>query len=460
MEVAAEELENRQAALTVEVDDDWLHPFLKTASRRLAARVAIPGFRKGKAPYGVILRHMGREALIREVIDELGTAAYDEALERSGLEPIQLDDLEIADWEPLTLNMTVSLKPTVDLGDYQSRPVEMVEVKVEEDDVEGVLTDLQERYAEKVPVERPAELGDFAVIDIEGTLQGRVALQMDQQECELRSDGEFLAADFAENLIGMSVDEERSFSVTFSEDHEDEELAGQEVALRVRLHSLHEKRLPEIDDDLARMVGGLADLEELRRKIGHDLHSRREAEQKDELADELLDSMAAEVAVDYPPVFLDTELQARIRMLAIELQEQGFTLEGYLSATGKTIEDLLAEYRPAAEKRVKKSLILAELVEREGIEVQDEETEEELVRITEVYGQDTKALRDALLSNEQVREDIRNRLCGRKIVELLAELPREAEGEEARDDSFSAEGRETPVASDEESVSQEDSASG
>jgi len=432
LEVAAKELENRQAVLTVKVTEEWLDPFLRTASRRLAERAAIPGFRRGKAPHRVVLQHVGKEALIREIIDELGRAAYDEAVERSGLEPIELDDFEIAEWQPLTLSMTVSLDPTIELGDYRSTPVVIEEVKVEERDIEDVVRDLQEQYAERVSVERVAALGDYALVDVEGTLEGRVVLELDQQEYELQPDADFPVANFSERLIGMSVGEERSFSVAIPDDHEDEELAGHEAFFRVHLHNLQERHLPEMDDDLARMVG-FATLEELRRKITEDLYLQREAEQKDELAEKLLNTLVEQAQIDYPPFFVNRELEVMVRMLALDLQGQSFTLDGYLRTTGRTVEELLDEFRPAAEKRVKKGLILTKLVEEEGIEVEGGEIEEEIARITDVYGQDTNGVRDTLLSNEQVTEDIRNRFYGRKIVERLSELSARAEGEEIAD---------------------------
>ena len=449
MEIVTKELKNRQAVLTAKVEEEWLDPFLRTASRRLANRVAVPGFRRGKAPHRIVLQHMGKEALLREVIDELGKAAYDEAVEKSGVEPIQLDDFEITEMEPLTLNMTVSLKPTVELGDYRSVPVVMEAVKVEEDDAENILRDIQEQYAEKVTVERPAELGDFALVDVEGTLEGRVALKLDEQEYELRTDVEFPVADFSEKLIGMSVGDEKSFNLTFPDDYEDEELAGREVTFLVRVSNLQEKSLPDMDDDLARMVGGFATLEELRQKIREDLRLQREAEQKDELARKLLDSLVGEAKIDHPPFLVNRELEAMVRGLAVDLQKQGFTLEGYLGATDRTMEALLDEFRPTAEQRIEKSLVLMKLVEGEGIEVEDSEIKEELERITEVYGQDTEGVRETLFGSEQVKEDIRNRLYGRKIVEHLSEISGRAEREEI------AETKE-PYPAEEASVSSEE----
>jgi trigger factor len=442
LEVVTKELKNRQAVLTAKVEEEWLDPFLRTASRRLANRVVLPGFRKGKAPHRVVLQQLGREALIREAIDELGKAAYDKAVEESGLEPIQLDDFEVTELEPLALSMTVSLKPTIEVGDYRSTPVTIEEVKVEEDEVEDVLRGIQEQYAERVPVERPAARGDFALVDLEGAVEERVVLKLEQQEFELRTDAEFPVGDFSEKLIGMSVGEEGSFSVTFPDDYEDEDLAGHEVVFRVRVHNLQKKNLPEIDDDLARMVEGFAALGELRQKIREDLYLQREAAQKDELTETLLDSIVEEAEIDYPPLFLNGELEAMVRRLAFDLQKEGFTLEGYLAATGRTVEDLLNEFRPTAEKRVEKSLALAKLVEEEGIEVEDSEIEEELARITEVYGQDTEGVKETLLSNEQVKEDIRNTLCGRKIVERLSEISGRAEEEgiaEAKEPSLAEE---------------------
>ena len=440
MEVVTKELENRQAVLTTTLDEKWLDPYMKSASRRLASRASIPGFRKGKAPHGVVLRHVGREALVREAMDDLGQAAYEQAVEESGLEPIQLDDLEIADWEPLTLRLTVSLPPEVDLGDYRSIPLEVEEVEVGEEDIEDALKELQEQYAERVPVDRPAQLSDFAVLDVDGTIDDRVVLKVDQQEYELREDGESPIADFAERLVGMSTGEERSFDLTFPEDYDDEDLADQEVSFVVRLHELQEKHRPAVDDELAKMVGGIETVDDLRDDIRKTLQARREAKELDESAERLLDALLEQAEIDSPPVFVNRELEVMLRGLAYDLQEQGFTLDGYLRTTDKTAEDLIEEFRPTAERRVSKSLILAQIVEDEGVEVGESDIEEEVARMTRVYGEENQVLRDALLGNDQVREEIRNRLYGRKVVERLRELSGGAEGEEAEADSVQSEG--------------------
>lgn len=421
MEVATKELDNRQAILTAKVDDEWLDPYMRSASRRLAARISIPGFRKGKAPHRVVERQLGREALVREVIDEVGQAAYEEAVEESGLEPLHLDDLEIAEWEPLTLRLTVSLPPVVELGDYKSVPLEAEEISVTEEDVAEVLEALQEQYAERVPVDRPVEMSDFAVVDIKGTIGERTVLELEQQEYELEQGEDDLVIGFAEQLVGMTAGEERGFDIRFPDDYRDEELAGAEVSFVVHLHELQEKHLPGLDDELAKMAGGFENLEELRDEIRQDLHARQEAKQLDEIAEGLLDSLVEQSEVDAPPVFVNREVEALIRGLAYEIQEQGFTLEGYLKTTNRTAEDLVAEFQPTADTRVKKSLLLTKLVEEVGAEVEDSEIEEEVSRMTRVYGQDRQMVRDALLGNEQIREDIRNKLYGRKVVQRLLE---------------------------------------
>jgi trigger factor len=383
---------------------------------------------------------MGRETLVREAMDDLGQAAYEQAVEESGLEPIQLDDLEIAEWEPLTLHLTVSLPPEVDLGDYRGIPLEVGEVEVGEEDIEDSLKELQEEYAERVPVDRPAQLSDFAVLDVNGTVGDRVVLEIDQQEYELREDGESPIADFAEKLVGMSSGEERSFDLTFPEDYDDEDLAGQEVSFVVRLTELQEKRLPAVDDELAKMAGGIETLGDLRDAIRQTLHSRREAKQLDESAERLLDALLEQAEINSPPVFVNRELEVMVRGLALDLQERGFTLDGYLRTTDKSGEDLIEEFRPTAEKRVSKSLILSQIVEDEGVEVEDSDIEDEVARMTRVYGEENQVLRDALLGNDQVREEIRNRLYGRKVVQRLTELSDVAESEEAEADSVQSEG--------------------
>jgi trigger factor len=443
LEVATKELENRQAVLTATLDEEWLDPFMRKASRRLASRVEIPGFRKGKAPHGVVVRHMGREALVREVIDDLGQAAYEEALKESGLEPIQLDDLEVAEWEPLSLRMTVSLSPVVELGEYRSVPVTKEDVVVTEEDLDEVLKDLQEQYAERVPVDRPAQLSDFAVLDVEGTVDDRVVLKAEGQEYELREDGGTPVVGFAHELTGMSSGEERSFSLTYPETHDDEDLAGREVSFRVHLCDLQEKRRPAVDDELAKMAGGHQTLAELREDIRQDLQARREAKQQDDVAEGLLDTLLEKAEIDSPPTFVNRELESMLRSLAYDLQQQGFTLDGYLKTTDRTVENLIEEFRPTAEKRVSKSLILAQLVKEEGIEVEEADIEQEVTRMTRVYGQEREALREALLGNEQIKEEIRNRLYGRKVVQRLAVPAQVSEGQGEEAGSLVADGEES-----------------
>lgn len=458
MKVATKKLENRQAVLTATVEEEWLDPFLKRASRRLAARVEIPGFRRGKAPHRVVVQRLGREALVREIVDDLGEAAYEEAVQKSGLEPIRLEDFEIVDWEPLTLRMTVSLEPVVELGDHESKPLEIEEPSVEKEDVEAVLQGLQERFAERVPVDRPAEMGDVALVDVEGTLEDRVVVKL-EDEFELRSDADFPTAQFAQELAGVSPGEEKTFTLTFPADYDDEDLAGQEVTFRSAIHGLQEKVLPEVDDQLAKMVGGFGSLEELGEKIEADLCLQRDAEHKDELARQLLDSLMEEAQVDFPPLFVNAELEGMVGSLARDLEQQGFTLEGYLNSSGRTMEDVLDEFRPAAEKRVSKSLILSKLVEEEGIEVDDADIETDVARMTYAYGQDTQALREALLSNEHIREDVRNRLYGRKLVECLAEKAGSAEMRKVNEESAEAKEEEESQGVEEEPASMEETVS-
>jgi trigger factor len=184
-----------------------------------------------------------------------------------------------------------------------------------------------------------------------------------------------------------------------------------------------------LDDELAKMTGGFESLEELQDEIRQDLHARSEAKQLDELAEGLLDSLSEQSKVDAPPVFVNREVEALIRGLAYEIQEQGFTLDGYLKTTNRTAEDLVSEFQPTADTRVKKSLLLTKLVEELGAEVEDSEIEEEVSRMTRVYGQDRQMLRDALLGNAQIREDIRNKLYGRKVVQRLLEKPGEVDSD-------------------------------
>lgn len=421
MKVNAERMENCQAVLTIEVEEERVERSLKEAARRISKRTRIPGFRAGRAPYHIVERMVGREAVFDEALEELGSQVYREALEESELEPIDRAEMEVVEREPLTLKMTVPLKPEVELGDYESIQVEPQEVEVEEEEIEEVLTALREERGEWVPVEREAQKGDLLTLDVEGRGDGERVIAAEEQEYVLRLGAEVPAKGFPEMIEGMKAGEEREFTITYPSIHPNADLAGRKVEFRVRLLGLKGKHLPPLDDEFAKTVGDFESLKELRERVESVLRARAETRERERVAEEVLTAMTDRAKIEYPPALLERQLDSMVEDYARAVARQGFTLPRYLEVVGKSEEELRGELRPQAKERLKKALVFSEFTEVEGVAVEDEEVGREVDEIADSYGDQAEGVKNALLSPEPQRS-IRSRLFSQKALERLVEI--------------------------------------
>ncbi len=421
MKVDAERIENCQAVLTIEVEQERVGEALRQASRRISKRTTIPGFRAGKAPYHLVERTVGKERLFDEALEELGPQVYQEALAQSDLQPIGQAQLEVVEREPLVLKMTVPLEPEVDLRDYRLLRVEGKEVKVEEEEVEKVLTALREDHGEWTPVERPVKDGDLLTLDIEGTSGGQRLIEVKEGEYVEKVGSGLPIPGFPEMIEGMKSGEEKDLSLVCPADHPNEELAGKKIDFLVRLHGVKEKILPPLDDEFAKMVGDFESLEKLREQIKSLLQTQGETKERERVANEMLAQMTEKAKIEYPPFLLQRELDSLREDYSQALAQQGFTLDRYLQITKQSEEEFTKELRPRAEERLKRSLILRRFMEEEGVSVQEEEVEEEMEEIAGSYGDQAQAVKQALLSPEPQRA-LRSRLFTRKALERLVEI--------------------------------------
>lgn len=434
MKVTTEKVGNCQAILTIEVEEERVKKSLKEGARRISKRTRIPGFRAGRAPYHIVERMVGKEAIFDEALEELSSQVYREALEESKLEPIDRAEMEVVSREPLTLKMTVPLKPEVELGDYQSILVEPQEAKVEDKEVEEVLTALREERGEWVPMEREAQKGDLLTLDVEGRADGERVVGAEEGEYILRLGAEVPVKGFPEMIEGMKPGEEREFTLPYPVIHPNADLAGRKVEFRVRLLGLKGKHLPPLDDEFAKTVGDFETLEQLQERVKSVLQARAETRERERVAEGVLTAMTEQAKIAYPPAILERELDSMLKDYAQAVARRGFTLPRYLEVVGKSEEELGRELRPQAEERLKKALVFSKFTEKEGIAIKDEEVDREVDEIADSYGDQAEEMKKALLSPEPQRS-IRSRLFSQKALERLVEIgtaTHEKEGEEEK----------------------------
>jgi trigger factor len=417
LKVTTERLENCQVALTIEIEEERVEKALREAARRISQKAKIPGFRRGKAPYGVILQRFGKEAIYKEAINEIGNAVYKEALEETGIEPFAPAEIEEIKFEPMVLRVIVPLPPIVELGDYHEIRLTKEKAEVTDEEIASALSLIQEENATWEPVERPARLGDLVIMDIRGKVAKRTLVEEKEREFILNPDFPYPLPGFDEKIIGMKAEERREFTLPYY----DATSPAREAHFEVYLHLVKEKVLPPIDDDLAKTVGDYETLEELKEDLRRKLEARADAEAEARFVDRVMDAVMECSRVEFPPVLMEREIDSIVREQERRLKERGVSLDNYLKSMKKDKEDYRAELRPIAEKRLKRSLVLREVAKLEGIEVTSEEVEREIERLSRPFGEKAEAMRKTLSSPEGVRS-IKFDLLTNKALQLLVTI--------------------------------------
>jgi trigger factor len=373
LKIETERLENCQMALTIEVDEERTQRALRNAARRISRQAKIPGFRPGKAPYNVIAGMFGKDVLYQEVLDELGNTVYKEALEETGLDPFGQAQLTDYETDPLVLKMVVPLAPVVELGDYRQMRLDADEETIRDEAVNEALIKIQEQNAFWEPVKRPAQWGDMAIVDIEGTVKGETVIGNKERELILEPDSPYPLPGFGDQLLGMTINEQKEFALTYPEEFDNEKLAGQQAHFKVHLQDLKEKVVPGIDDDLARTVGSYETLEDLKAELRRGLQAKAD----EEFADRALTALVERSEIEFPPMMLEREIDNWLEEFGRTLRRQGLNLENYLAMRKLTEEELRKEVSPQVGERLKRSLTLGKLAELEGLDVESGEIVDE-----------------------------------------------------------------------------------
>jgi trigger factor len=401
--VTTEPRDNRQLLLTIEVEPERVDAALAQAARRLAQKYKIPGFRPGKAPREVVERMVGKQALLEEVVDDLGPKVYKEALDAHNIEPYGMGEMEDFTLEPMVFKMIVPLAPTIELGDYKSLRVPYIEPAADEHDIEHQLEHIRDNNAiiEPAAEDAVAEANMIATVDIEGTVDGEpfITKQSSVQinlYTPLDRDEEML--DFSEPLIGLKAGEDKTFMLPVPNTERYGEFAGKPAEFQVHLISLQKRELPALDDSLAQTVGDYETLDALKNEIRGELLTAAKRETENRYSDECVDALVKQATVEFPPQMVKAEVDELVARTERRMKEQKMTMAQYYEALGKDEEQYREELKPTAEVRLRRGLALAEFTKLESITVDDEAVEQQIDRLAASYGPQSNEARKALSS--------------------------------------------------------------
>jgi trigger factor len=411
--------------LEIEVPPAEVDRHFATAYQHVAERTRVPGFRPGKAPRQVIDRFVGRASVIAEAIDHLVSSSYDAALDQTDIAPIDqpsvdLDPGSVAEGQPVRFTATVAVRPEVQLGSYFDYPFRLEPHKTTDEHVGAVIEDLREQQATLRPIDdRGAQNGDVLAIKFVGSIDGEPFDGGSADRLPLVLGEGRMVAGFEEQIVGMRIGETKGFEVIFPDDYRSEQLRGKQAHFEATVLDMREKLLPEVDDEFAKSAGDVDSLEALREEIRDALTKRGEDEARHQFADRIIDFASSNATVDLPEVMVANEIEIMRDELGTRLAQQQIGMEQYLELSKQSPEELSAELREPAARRVKTLLVLSAIAEKEGIDASAEEIDAEIGEQLARYGEDAR-LRE-YLTGRRGRSYLRMTLRNRKLVDALIE---------------------------------------
>ena len=409
MKVTVENGENQQVTLTIEVEAAEVNKAVDQACKRLANRVSIPGFRKGKAPRMIVERHVGKDAVLQEAFDIVAPKALSKAFDEQKIDPVTRPSVDIETLEEgkdLVFKATVTPRPEVKLGDYKGLNVPKNEVNITDEDVEKQLKTFQDRQGKLVDAPEGAEVkdGDFTTLDFKGFVDGEAFDGGEGKDYPLQIGSNSFIPGFEDQLVGAKIGEERDVNVKFPEEYHAKELAGKDATFKCTIRSIKTKELPAIDDELAKKVSKFETLDELKADIRKNLTENAERKAENDRKAEALETASKNITVDIPPVMVDNEVTRMLREMEMRLAQQGMQLEQYLQFAGTDIAKLREQYRETAEKNVRTGLMLEEVAKAENIKVEAADLDKEVEVMAAAYGATPKQVKKIIAEQGRLND--------------------------------------------------------
>jgi len=424
VEVSKKELEGNKVELKVEISADRVNDALGQAYKKVVKDIDIPGFRKGKVPRKVLEARYGKEILHKDALDILIPQAYTEAVEETEIDPIDqpdIKDFDIEEDSPLTFTAEVEVKPEVNLGEYKDLGIEKEDSEVKDEEIEEEIERVRNQHGQLVGSDKEVvEDGDFVIIDFEGKKDGEKFPGGSAEEYSLEIGSNTFIPGFEEQLVGAQVGEELELNVTFPEDYNAEDLAGEEVVFDVKVKEIKEKELPELDDEFAKEVSDYETFEEYRNSIEERLQKSKKDRTQRDYENKLIEKASENAEIDVPNKMVEDELDKMFQNFAQSVSQQGMDIEDYLNYIGTDESGWKEQNRESAENRTKSNLVLEAIAEKEGIEISDEEIEEQINEIAENNDQDPEQIK-AFLQMQGQLDSLKDGLKMQKTIDYLKE---------------------------------------
>jgi trigger factor len=419
MKLQMEEITPVKKKLIIEVEAEQIKKEWDSVTKNLNKKVKLKGFRTGKIPLSVLTKYYGPQ-IDEEVISHIVNQTYPEALKESGVMPVALPEVDypVLDREvPFIYTALIEIKPEIPIIEYKGLEVKKTEVVITEEEVEKRLSAVQLSHGELLSLkeERPLIKGDFAVIDYQSFDEGTEIPGGSAKNFDLEVESGFFNPDFEKELVGLSKGEEKEFDIKFPEDYGNPSLAGKTIHYKVKLQEIKEKNLPPLDDSFAQSLGKeFTSLEDLRKKIREDLEKEETRKADLKMKEDLVDQLLSRAEFEIPAALTNQEGQRMLMRIEQDLSRQGLNWE----KAGLEPARLMEKFRPAAEKMVRKGLVLEKISTLESLSISPEEIDQELQRIAGQVNQSLNLVKE-VYSKNNLLEGLSQQLLEEKTLNFL-----------------------------------------
>lgn len=440
-------LEGSKVALEVEVAAEDVRRGLEAAYQRLARKVKIPGFRPGHVPPQVLKARLGRQPVYDEALESLLPDAYRQAVAETRIEPVDdphFDVVQMEDDKPLVFRAEVTVKPEAKLGTYKEVPAERRVVRVVDADVDRVLRRIQERFAVLEPAEGAVQRGLFVEVDYEALLEGKPFRGGAARNRTVEIGREQVAPGWDDAVVGMQAGETRQFALKMPDDQSAGEMANKTLSFSVTLRAIKRKRLPELDDDLARDVGAYDSLEALEQAVRNALQEAVDRRASAAFRRQVVDKVVQGASVDIPEPMVSRRTDRLLRNLAERLAAQGLTVERYLELSGRSAAELVKSLEPEARRQLTEEMVLDAVARQEDLKPDPQALDRQVDEVMTSYarsrseGEGRRAASPERLAQlrEDVRDSLRTSMSRERAVDWLVEhaRPEDREVEGVQDD--------------------------
>ena len=428
MNLKSIEKNGNKATIVVEIDKELMEKGINAAYLKARKQIAIPGFRKGKAPRKMIESMYGAHVFYEDGLEEIFPEVYQFAVIDQDVKAIgrpSLEDMQISEENIVTLTLSTEVYPEVTLGQYKGLEVEKVEVSVSDEQVAAELDRMAQNVASTETVERAAEMGDTANIDFEGFDNGVPfdGGKGDNFDLKLGS-GQFVPG-FEEQIVGMNAGEEKDIDITFPEDYH-AELAGKAVVFHVKLNKVTATNVPELDDEFAKDVSEFDTLDEPKADIRAKALESAEKQAASAFENAAVEKAAENVTVEMPAALIESELDNQMDRFGYQLQMSGYSMEAYAKMMGGDVSTMRNAFRPAAEKQAKINVTLEKIAEVEGIEVSEEDMTAEFEALAKQYELTVEKIKE-MVPAEEIKQSLKTRKAVKVITESAVAVAPKAE---------------------------------